>query len=181
MRLGLETLDLYLIHWPCPAKGLAIDTWRALIRLKEEGRVRSIGVSNFTAPALTEIIDATGVVPVLNQIELHPRFQQRALRALHADLGIVTQCWRPLGRGHVSLDPTIAAIAEVHGRTWAQIVLCWHLQSGLAPIPKSATPGRIVSNRAVFDFTLTDEEMARIAALDSPGGRLGADPETFEG
>lgn len=180
-RLGLETLDLYLIHWPCPARGLAIDTWRALIRLREEGRVRSIGVSNFTAPALTEIVDATGVVPVVNQIELHPSFQQRALRSLHADLGIVTQCWRPLGRGHASLDPAIATLAAARGRNWAQIVLRWHIQSGLAPIPKSATPDRIISNRDVFDFSLSDEEMAKIDALDRPDGRMGADPDSFEG
>jgi 2,5-diketo-D-gluconate reductase A len=180
-RLGLDAVDLYLIHWPCPARGLYVETWKALVRLRDEGRARSIGVSNFTPETLERIVDATGVVPALNQIELHPRFQQRAMRALHARLGIVTQSWSPLGRGHLDTDPTLASIAADHGRSWAQVVIRWHLQSGLAVIPKSVTPARIAKNRAVFDFTLSEAEMAAIGALQDPGGRGGSHPDDVNG
>jgi 2,5-diketo-D-gluconate reductase A len=180
-RLGLEAVDLYLIHWPCPAKGLYLDTWKALVRLREDGRARSIGVSNFTPETLRRIVDVTGVVPAVNQIELHPRFQQRAMRALHAELGIVTQSWSPLGRGHLDANPKLAEIAAAHGKSWAQVVIRWHLQSGLAVIPKSATPARIAANRDVFDFTLTEPEMAAIGGLQDPGGRGGSHPDDVNG
>jgi 2,5-diketo-D-gluconate reductase A len=180
-RLGIETVDLYLIHWPCPAKGLYVETWKALVRLREAGVARSIGVSNFTPETLERIVDATGVVPTVNQIELHPRFQQRAMRALHERLGIVTQSWSPLGRGHLDADPTIAAVAAAHGRSWAQVVIRWHLQRGLAAIPKSATPSRIAANREVFDFALSDAEMTAIDGLDDPAGRGGAHPDDMNG
>ena len=180
-RLGLDAVDLYLIHWPCPAKGLYVDTWKALVRLREEGRARSIGVSNFTPDTLERIADATGVVPAVNQIELHPRFQQRAMRALHQRLGIVTQSWSPLGRGHLDASPVLAGIAAAHGKSWAQVVIRWHLQSGLAVIPKSATPARIAANRDVFDFALSDAEMAAIGELQDPGGRGGSHPDDVNG
>ena len=186
-RLRLEAVDLYLIHWPCPARGLYVDTWKALVRLREEGRTRSIGVSNFTPDTMRRVIDATGVVPTLNQIELHPRFQQRAMRALHAELGIVTQSWSPLGRGflrdrgadrNLDASPALAATAAAHRKSWAQVVIRWHLQSGLAVIPKSSTPARIAANRDVLDFTLSEAEMTAIAGLDDdPGGRGGPHPD----
>ena len=176
-RLGVEAVDLYLIHWPCPAKGLYVDSWKAMVRLRDEGRVRSIGVSNFTMETLDRITEATGVVPAVNQIELHPRFQQRAMRALGAERGIVTQSWSPLGRGGLEKEPLLAEIAAAHGKSWAQVVIRWHLQNGLAVIPKSVTPARIAANRAVFDFTLSDAEMAAIVTLHDPGGRRGAHPD----
>jgi 2,5-diketo-D-gluconate reductase A len=177
-RLGLDYIDLYLIHWPSPRRGLYVDTWRAFIRLKEEGRVRSIGVSNFEAEHLKRITGETGVVPVLNQIELHPRFQQRKLREVHAKLGIDTQSWSPLGRGTLLSDPTIGTIAARYRRTPAQVIIRWHLDSGLIVIPKSVTPSRIAENFDVFDFGLDDADMAAIAKLNSSDGRIGPDPMT---
>src|ERR1700733_1274635 len=170
-RLGLDYLDLYLIHWPSPRRDLYVQSWRALARLKEEGRVRSIGVSNFTADHLKRIIDETGVTPVLNQIELHPHFQQRALIATHKALGIATEAWSPLGQGKALADPVIGAIAARHGRTPAQVIIRWHLDSGLIVIPKSVTPKRIVENFDVFGFTLSAADLDAIAKLDSPDGR----------
>jgi 2,5-diketo-D-gluconate reductase A len=177
-RLGLDYIDLYLIHWPSPRRGLYVDTWRAFIRLKEEGRVRSIGVSNFEAEHLKRITGETGVVPVLNQIELHPRFQQRKLREVHAKLGIDTQSWSPLGRGTLLSDPTIGTIAARYRRTPAQVIIRWHLDSGLIVNPKSVTPSRIAENFDVFDFGLDDADMAAIAKLNSSDGRIGPDPMT---
>jgi 2,5-diketo-D-gluconate reductase A len=177
-RLGLDYLDLYLIHWPSPRRDLYVASWRALVRLKEEGRVRSIGVSNFGADHLKRIIDETGVTPVLNQIELHPHFQQRALIETHKQLGIATQSWSPLGQGKALADPVIGAIAARHGRTPAQVIIRWHLDSGLIVIPKSVTPKRIVENFDVFGFTLSAADMDAIAKLDSPEGRIGSDPAT---
>jgi 2,5-diketo-D-gluconate reductase A len=175
-RLGLDYLDLYLIHWPSPRRDLYVDSWRALARLKEEGRVRSIGVSNFGADHLQRIVDETGVTPVLNQIELHPHFQQRALIETHKALGIATQSWSPLGQGKELADPVIGAIAARHGRTPAQVIIRWHLDSGLIVIPKSVTPKRIAENFDVFGFTLNAEDMNAIAKLDSADGRIGPDP-----
>ena len=175
-RLGLDYLDLYLIHWPSPRRDLYVQSWRALARLKEEGRVRSIGVSNFSADHLKRLIDETGVTPVLNQIELHPHFQQRALIQMHKQLGIATQSWSPLGQGKALADPVIGAIAARHGRTPAQVIIRWHLDSGLIVIPKSVTPKRIVENFDVFGFTLSAADMDAIAKLDSPEGRIGPDP-----
>jgi 2,5-diketo-D-gluconate reductase A len=177
-KLGLDVLDLYLVHWPSPQRGLYVDTWRALVRLKEEGRVRSIGVSNFMPEHLDTIIDATGVVPVLNQIELHPRFQQQDLRAAHAERGIATQSWSPLGQGALLSDPVITGIAAKYGRTPAQVIIRWHLDNGLIVIPKSATPSRIIENANVFDFTLDDADLAAIAKLDAGDGRMGPNPLT---
>ncbi len=175
-RLGVDYLDLYLIHWPSPRRDLYVDSWRALARLKEEGRVRSIGVSNFGADHLKRIVDETGVTPVLNQVELHPHFQQRALIETHKALGIATQSWSPLGQGKELSDPVIGAIAARHGRTPAQIIIRWHLDSGLIVIPKSVTPKRIAENFDVFGFRLSAEDMDAIAKLDSPDGRIGPDP-----
>ncbi len=179
-RLGLDHVDLYLVHWPVPQRGAYLDTWRALMRLREDGRARSIGVSNFTVEHLKRVIDASGSTPAINQVELHPRFQQTALRAFHAEAGIVTEAWAPLGRGGVLDDPAIRAIAEKHGRTPAQVVLRWQLDIGNVAIPKSATPARIRENRDVAGFTLDADDLARITALDDPAGRMGPDPRRSE-
>jgi len=176
MRLGY--LDLYLIHWPSPHRGRYVETWKALVRLKEEGRVRSIGVSNFAAEHLDRIIGETGVVPALNQVELHPRFQQGELRALHDKLGVVTQSWSPLGQGTLLADPVIASIADKHSRTPAQVIVRWHIDLGLVVIPKSATASRIRENIDVFDFRLDAADLAAIGRLDSSGGRIGPNPLT---
>jgi 2,5-diketo-D-gluconate reductase A len=177
-RLGLDYVDLYLIHWPSPRRNLYVDSWRALVRLQQDGRVRSIGVSNFSAEHLQRLIEETGVTPVLNQIELHPHFQQRALIELHTQLGMATQSWSPLGQGKALGDPVIGGIAARYGRSPAQIIIRWHLDHGLIAIPKSVTPQRIAENFAVFDFKLSDSDLAAIAALDSAQGRIGPDPAT---
>jgi 2,5-diketo-D-gluconate reductase A len=175
-RLGVDYLDLYLIHWPSPRRDLYVDSWRALARLKQEGRVRSIGVSNFGVENLKRIVEETGVTPVLNQVELHPHFQQRALIETHKALGIATQSWSPLGQGKELADPVIGAIAARHARSPAQVIIRWHLDSGLIVIPKSVTPKRIAENFDVFGFTLSAEDMDAIAKLDSADGRIGPDP-----
>ncbi|MEF3048771.1 aldo/keto reductase [Pseudotabrizicola sp. L79] len=176
-RLGLLP-DLVLIHWPCPARGLYVETWRALIRLRDEGRVRSVGVSNFLPDHLERIIGETGVTPVLNQIELHPRLQQAELRALHDRLGIVTQSWKPLGGGACFADPVVAAITARSGKTPAQVILRWHLQLGCSAIPRSARAEGQAENIDLFDFELTEAEMQAMAGLET-GGRLGPDPVSF--
>lgn len=177
-RLQLDQIDLCLIHWPAPNRGLYLDTWRALIKAKELGQVRSIGVSNFEVEHLDRIIGETGVTPVLNQIELHPRFQQTALRTAHAERGIKTESWSPLGQGQLLSDPAIAALAAKYGRTAAQVIIRWHLDSGLIVIPKSVTPSRIAENFDVFGFKLDAEDMAAIAGLDQAEGRIGPNPMT---
>ena len=177
-RLGLDYVDLYLIHWPAPSKGRYVDTWRALVRLKQEGRARSIGVSNFEAEHLERIISETAVVPALNQIELHPRFQQHKLRDFDRNLGIATQAWSPLGQGNLLTDPTINAVAAKHGKTPAQVIIRWHLDNGLIVIPKSVTPSRIVENFDVFGFALDADDLAAIGKLDARDGRIGPDPRT---
>jgi 2,5-diketo-D-gluconate reductase A len=177
-RLKADALDLYLIHWPSPHRNLFVDTWRALIRLREDGRAKSIGVSNFRIEDLERIIGETGVVPALNQIELHPYLPQKALSAFHAKHDILTQAWSPLGQGKLLDDPALAPIAKKHRRTPAQIVLRWHLQKGVVAIPKSVTPARIAENFAVFDFTLDETDLAAIDALETPSGRIGPDPNT---
>lgn len=177
-RLGLDYVDLYLIHWPAPRKGLYAETWKALVKLKEQGLAKSIGVSNFTAEHLDKVIKDTGVTPVLNQIELHPRFQQQALRAAHAAKGMLTESWSPLGQGQLLKDATIAAIARKHGRTPAQIIIRWHIENGLVVIPKSVNPARIKENFDVFGFALDAEDVAKIGWLDSGSGRIGPDPMT---
>ena len=178
-RLGLETLDLYLVHWPAAPRGAYVDTWRAFVRLREEGRIRSIGVSNFTAANLQRIIDETGIVPAVNQIEMHPRFQQVALRDFHAERGIATEAWSPLGRGALLDDPLLVELARTYRKTPAQVVLRWHVDSGVVVIPKSVTPSRIRENIAIADFTLSTADLDRIAMLDRRDGRTGPDPETF--
>jgi 2,5-diketo-D-gluconate reductase A len=177
-RLGLPAIDLYLIHWPAPNRGLYLDSWKALVRLKEEGRARSIGVSNFKQEHLERIIGETGLTPAVNQVELHPSFQQKQLREFHQAHGILTESWSPLGQGQQLADPTVLALAAKHGRKPAQVVIRWHLQSGLIVIPKSVTPSRIRENIAVFDFALGADDMAALAALDRPNGRIGPDPST---
>lgn len=176
-KLGLETLDLYLIHWPVPAKDEWVNTWKAFEKLQADGRITSIGVSNFTVPFLERLFAETTVKPVLNQVELHPRFAQTELRAFHDQHDIRTEAWSPLGgQGGSVLDkPELAAIGEAHGKTPAQVVIRWHLQLGNVVIPKSATPSRIEANFDVFDFELAGDEMATIATLDD-GSRVGPDP-----
>ncbi len=177
-RLGVDSIDLYLIHWPVPGQGRFVETWRAFERVREEGRVRTIGVSNFRVEDLERLEAEAGVRPTVNQIELHPRLQQVELRAWHAEHGVATEAWSPLAQGELLDDETLATIAAVHGKTPAQVVLRWHLQIGNVVIPKSVTPERIRENFALFDFALSEEEMAEIAALDA-GRRTGPDPSTF--
>jgi 2,5-diketo-D-gluconate reductase A len=177
-KLGLDYVDLYLIHWPRPALGLYVETWRVLEELLAGGRARAIGVSNFQPNHLRRLLDETATVPAVNQIELHPRLQQAGLRRLHAELGIATESWSPLAQGAVLDDPTIVRIADAHGRTPAQVVLRWNTQLGNIVIPKSVTPARMAENRAVFDFELSDADMEAIAALDA-GQRTGPDPDSF--
>jgi len=177
--LGLDVVDLYLIHWPKPKQDLYRESWKALIRLRDEGRVRSIGVSNFTMAQLETIIHDTGVVPAVNQIELHPYFQQVELRAFHDENGIVTTSWSPLGRGGDLDDPVIARIARKHGKTPAQAILRWHIENGLTVIPKSSSRARQAENLDVFDFRLDDEDMHAISELDRRDGRIGPDPDLF--
>ena len=178
-KLSMDYVDLYLIHWPRPSEGKSVETWKALIELKQEGRARSIGVSNFRVQDIEAIIDETGVAPAVNQIELHPRFQQSELRREHAKHGILTEAWSPLGQGELLDDETISEIAASNGRTPAQVILRWHIQLGNIVIPKSATPERIKENFQVSDFELSDDDMRAIAQLDSADGRIGPDPSTF--
>ena len=177
-RLELSHIDLYLIHWPVPAHDLYVETWRAFIELQQEGLVRSIGVSNFEAEHLERVIAETGVTPAINQVELHPYFQQIGLRREHERLGILTEAWSPLGQGMELEDRVIVEIAQAHGKTAAQTIIRWHLQIGNVVIPKSVTPARIAENFDVFDFELSDEQLDAIAALDE-GKRIGPDPNTF--
>jgi 2,5-diketo-D-gluconate reductase A len=176
-RLEMEHVDLYLIHWPVPSQDRYAETWRALVEAQQAGLARAIGVSNFQPAHLRRIIDETGVTPAVNQIELHPYFQQAGLRREHADLGIVTEAWSPLAQGLVLDDPAIAGIAEAHAKTAAQVVLRWHIQLGNVVFPKSATAERLRENIDIFDFHLTPGEMEQIDALDR-GERTGLDPDT---
>jgi 2,5-diketo-D-gluconate reductase A len=177
-RLEMSHVDLYLIHWPVPIHNKYVETWKAFIEARAEGLVRSIGVSNFNAEHLERIIGETGETPAINQVELHPYFQQRGLRREHEQLGILTEAWSPLAQGRVLEDPAIVAIAGAHGKTPAQVVIRWHLQLGNVVIPKSVTPARIEQNFDVFDFELSAAEMQSIEGLDR-GMRTGPDPETF--
>jgi 2,5-diketo-D-gluconate reductase A len=179
-RLGLDYLDLYLIHWPMPSRNTYLDTWRAFEKLYDDGRIRAIGTSNFTAETLRRVMDESDVVPAVNQIELHPYFQQADMRAVHSEHGIRTESYSPLGHsGDVLNDRTLVSLADRHGRTPAQIALRWQIQLGIIVIPKSATPARIVENFDVFSFELSDEDMAAIQRVDK-GMRVGLDPNTFE-
>src|SRR3954462_5608621 len=178
-RLGLEVLDLLLIHWPAPDLDRYVNTWRAFEKLYADGRVRAIGVSNFQPAHLRRLLDETDVVPAINQIELHPLLPQAELRAFHAEHGILTEAWSPLARGGpVLADPVIAEIAERVGKTPAQVILRWHLELGNVVIPKSVTPARISENIEVFDFNLTPEDHQALAGLET-GERIGPDPDTF--
>lgn len=178
-RLG--RVDLYLIHWPNPRRGLYVDAWRAMVELQGAGRIRSIGVSNFTEQQLREVADATGVMPAVNQIELHPEFPQEEMRRVHAELGVLTESWSPFGEGRTFDHPAVAGPAVKYSRTPAQVVLRWHVQLGAVPLPKSSSAERQRQNLDVFDFELTEDEMAAISGLGRPDGRLwGGDPETNE-
>lgn len=177
-RLGLDHVDLYLIHWPVPSEDRFVDTWRAFERIYEEESARTIGVSNFRIEDLERLEVETDTRPTVNQVELHPSLQQADLRAFHAEHRIATEAWSPLAQGGLLDNETIAGIAERNGRTPAQVILRWHLQLGNVVIPKSVTPERIRENIEVFDFELDDEDMAEFAKLDR-GERIGPDPETF--
>ena len=180
MNLGLDYVDLYLIHWPLPRVDKYVETFRAMLELRDEGLVRSVGVSNFTEGHLKRVIDETGVIPAVNQIELHPRFPQGHMREFHARHNIVTESWSPLARGNeVRDEPVVTEIARQHGVTPTQVVLRWHVQLGAVPIPKSSTPERQRENFEIFGFELSHAEIASISSLES--GRLwDGDPETNE-
>jgi 2,5-diketo-D-gluconate reductase A len=179
-ELRLEVLDLFLIHWPVPMFDQYVETWKAFDELRREGRVRSIGVSNFTVEHLQRLFDETGVVPAVNQVELHPRFPQEELRAFHAEHDILTEAWAPLGQGKGLLaEPVLAEVGRSRDKSPAQVVLRWHIQLGNVVIPKSVTPSRIRENFDVFDFSLDDAEMQAISRL-ATGERLGPDPQTFD-
>ncbi len=177
-RLGFDHLDLYLIHWPMPTEGRFVDTWRAFERIHEEGRARTIGVSNFRIDDLERLEQETSTLPTVNQIELHPRLQQRELREWHAEHDIATEAWSPLAKGQLLDDETISSIASAHGKSPAQAILRWHIQLGNIVIPKSVSRERIRENIDIFDFELSEAEMAAIEGLDS-GQRTGPDPSDF--
>lgn len=177
-KLGIEKLDLLLIHWPSAHRNLYVETWKAMIQLQRNGRVKSIGVSNFAKEHLDKILEATSVVPVLNQIELHPHFQQKDLRRFHEQHNIKTEAWSPLGQGKVISDPVIKNIADKHKKTPAQVILRWHMENGIIAIPKSITPSRIQENIHIFDFKLDADDMSAMEKLDSKNGRIGPDPMT---
>ncbi|RYB90652.1 aldo/keto reductase [Nocardioides glacieisoli] len=181
-RLGVERTDLHLIHWPNPSQGTYVEAWRALVQLQRDGLVRSIGVSNFTEEHLTRIIDDTGVVPAVNQVELHPRFPQAGMREVHARLGVRTEAWSPMGKRRAPLEErAVADAADAHGVSPGQVILRWHVQLGSLPIPKSADPQRQRENLDVFGFELSDEEVDAISGLAEDDGRLfGGDPDTHE-
>jgi 2,5-diketo-D-gluconate reductase A len=178
-RLGLDYIDVYLIHWPVPAQSKYVEAWKALVRLREEGKVRSIGVSNFLGQHLTEIIDATGVVPVMNQVECHPSWQRRDLRAVHDRLGIVTEAWSPLGRGGTLTDPKVTAIADRLGVSTARLVLAWLMRQNVVVVPKASSLPHLEDNFAALDLALDAESMAALDALDAADGSMGPDPLTF--
>ncbi len=178
-RLGLDYVDLYLIHWPVPQQGQFVQAWETLIQLRDEGLAKSIGVCNFNAEQLQELLDETGVLPVVNQVELHPRFQQAELRQYHAENDIITEAWSPIARGSLHDDPILKSIAARLERSVAQVILRWHLQLGHMLIPKSVNIERLRENLALFDFQLSAHDMQSIAKLDSPDGRTGPDPASF--
>ena len=178
-KLGIDVLDLFLIHWPLPMFDLYVDTWRAFEKLQADGQIRSIGVSNFEVEHFERLAAETGTVPAVNQVELHPQFPQEELRAYHDEHGILTESWGPIGQGKGLLEnPHIVEVAQKLGRTPAQVVLRWHIQLGLVVIPKSVTPARIAENIDLFDFGLDESDLATIAKVNT-GERLGPDPKTF--
>ncbi|MDA9918473.1 aldo/keto reductase [Erythrobacter sp.] len=178
-RLGRDHVDMLLIHWPCPDKGLFVDTWKALIELRDQGKAKSIGVSNFREDDLKRIVDETGVVPALNQIELHPTFQQREMRALHDEMGIITQSWSPLGQGEGLSQAAIKEIADETGKPASAVIIRWHIQCGLSCIPKASSREHIEANFEALSFELSDDQMKRIDDLDDADGRMGPDPSEF--
>lgn len=179
-RLGLDYLDLFLIHWPAPKLDRFVDAWRGLVEARRRGLVRSIGVSNFLPEHIEQIIDASGIIPAINQLETHPQYQQRDVREFHARHGIQLESYSPLGSGAVLDNSEIGRIAEKHGKSPAQVIIKWHLQEGLVVIPKSVTPERIRANLEVFDFELDADDRHDIAALDDPkNGKTGSDPAEF--
>jgi 2,5-diketo-D-gluconate reductase A len=175
-KLGLDHVDLYLIHWPSPARGLFVESWESMETIMASGRARSIGVSNFLPHHLETLLDATTIVPAVNQIELHPYLQQREADVFGRERGIVTEAWSPLGRGRLVEEAGVEAIAEANGKTLAQVILRWHIQSGFVVIPKSVRRERMAENLDIFDFELTDAEMGIITALDRDG-RVGSHPD----
>jgi 2,5-diketo-D-gluconate reductase A len=179
-RLGLDYVDLYLIHWPAGEAGKYVDSWGGLMKLKEDGDAKSIGVANFHAEDLSNVIDLSYFTPAINQIELHPLLNQAELRAVNAEYGIVTEAYGPLGVGKLLDNPTIAAVAQAHDKTPAQVLIRWSMQLGNVVIPRSANPDRIKSNLEVFDFELTDDEMATLNGLDD-GTRFRPNPDTYTG
>ena len=179
-RLGLDYVDLYMIHWPAGERGAYVDSWGGLMKEKEAGRARSIGVCNFHADHLANIIELSFFTPAINQIELHPLLNQAELRAVNAEYGVVTEAYGPLGVGKLLDNPTIASIAQAHGKTPAQVLIRWSLQLGNVVIPRSSSPERIKSNLDVFDFELTDDEMATLGGLDD-GTRFRPDPDNYVG
>jgi 2,5-diketo-D-gluconate reductase A len=178
-KLGVEQLDLFLIHWPVPSQDKYVEAWKTLVELQKQGRVKSIGVSNFNQDHLERIIKETGVTPVVNQIELHPRFQQRDKRDFHREHKIHIESWSPLGSGRMLTDHDVGEIAKKHHKSIAQVIIRWHLQDGLIVIPKSTHQERIIENFDVFGFTLDDADMDKILRLDrGEKGRVGSNPAT---
>ncbi|MBB3033347.1 aldo/keto reductase [Alteriqipengyuania lutimaris] len=178
-RLGRDHVDMLLIHWPCPEKGLFVDTWKALVQLRKDGKAKSIGVSNFREEDLKRIVDETGEVPAINQIELHPGFQQRAMRKVHKEMGIITQSWSPLGQAKALDAGAVKEIADEIEQPAAAVVVRWHIQHGLSTIPKASSKDHIEANFRARRFELTDEQMAKIDALDTEDGRMGPEPGNF--
>jgi 2,5-diketo-D-gluconate reductase A len=181
-RFGLEYVDLYLMHWPLPMLDNYVDTWRAMIKLRSEGRVKSIGVSNFTEQHLRRIIDETGVVPAVNQVEMHPYFQQRPLRKFHDQHGIVTQAWSPMGGSFVKMldEPVVGTLAKKHERTPSEIVLAWHINCGVSLIPKATSRKHLAENMAAYEVKLDNDDVAALSALDRADGRAGPIPDKFD-
>ncbi|MBZ9962734.1 aldo/keto reductase [Mesorhizobium sp. BR1-1-2] len=177
-KLGIDQIDLFLIHWPVPSQDKYVEAWQTLVELQKAGRIKSVGVSNFNRDHLERIIGETGVTPAVNQIELHPRFQQREIREFHARHNIHTESWSPLGSGRLLGDATIAGIAAKHGKSAAQTMIRWHLQEGLIVIPKSVHQDRISANFDVFDFELDAQDLKAIRGMDSADGRVGPNPAT---
>lgn len=178
-RMGFDYIDLYIVHWPVPAQDKYVEAWKALVRLKELGKVRSIGVSNFMPEHLRRIVDATGVVPAINQVECHPSWQRKDLRAVHKELGVVTEAWSPLGRGGTLADPRVTAIADRLGVSSARLVLAWLMRQDVVVIPKASSAPHMQDNLAALDLELDAEAMTALDALDAADGSMGPDPMTF--
>ncbi len=179
-KLKTDYLDLYMIHWPAPKQDKYLSSWKALMRLRKEGIAKTIGVCNFNQEQIERLINETGIIPAVNQIELHPHFQQKELRAFHEKHNIVTEAWSPLARGKLFSDEQIVAIAKTHNKTPAQIVLRWHFDNGIIAIPKSSTESRILENIDIFNFSLTPSELTILSTIDNINGRTGPSPDTAD-